>query len=371
MAKSLFILLALLSFVACGKKEYLPIEGHIIPMRYSTLLTMTECNGGYTVADIKDPWKGGIKRRYVLLPKGMAVPDDLPDGILLRTPLDRNLLLSTVHTHLFLQLGREQCVKGVCDAQYINDHYVKRGIDNGTIKNCGSSLNVNSEMIISLKPSAIWLLPYENGGYGKLEKIDAPLIECLEYMETTPLGQAEWIRFYGRLLGCGELADSIFNTTCERYETLRDSIARVEYRPTLMCEMMSSSAWYVPAGGSTMGQLYRDAGADYLFSYTQGSGSVPLSYETVLSQAKNADIWLMKYNAPTDRTYTTLLDDNKRYAHFMPYMKRNIYHSNQAYKRLYDETPFRPDILLEELAAIFHPHLFPDYKLRYYETMHE
>ena len=118
-----------------------------------------------------------------------------------------------------------------------------------------------------------------------------------------------------------------------------------------------------------MGRMYVDAGADYLFSWCKGSGSVPLSYEVVLDKAADADVWLFKYNSEVDRTYGSLQADFAGYSHFKPFVKRNIYACNTRNRHLFEETSFHPERLLKELVAIFHPSLLTDYTLLYYEKI--
>ncbi|MBR7166307.1 MAG: ABC transporter substrate-binding protein [Bacteroidaceae bacterium] len=359
------------AIVSCGNGGASPqnIVGDSVVMRYSSLLCIVECDG-YTVVDVKNPWSDGIMHRYILVDRECEVPPHLPMGTLLRTPLDSVLVFSTVHTRLMSDLGCADAVVGVCDSRYMEQPYIMRGISDGSIVDCGSSLNIDVEKVVQLSPQALFVLPFENGGYGKLDKLCYPLVECAEYMETSPLGCAEWMRFYGRLFGCGQRADSVFSSVCRNYECLRDSVAAgVEHRPTLLCELKSNSAWYVPGGGSTMGILYRDAGAEYLFDYDKRSGSVPLSFEIVLDRAANADFWLIKYGADEDKTYSSLLDEFAGYAHFKAFREHNIYACNVSRKRFYEETPFRPDVLLRELVAVFHPQLVCDTVLRYYEKM--
>jgi iron complex transport system substrate-binding protein len=188
-------------------------------------------------------------------------------------------------------------------------------------------------------------------------------------METSPLGCAEWIRFYGRLLGNAEKSDSIFNAVCKEYEELLQMTADITERPKLMCELKSSSAWYVPGNKSTMGQMYNAAGADYLFSEYDVNGSVPLSVEVVLDKAADADIWLLKYNSVFDKKYPDLLAEYDGYAHFKPFRNRNIYACNTHRNNIFEETAFHPEKLLRELVALFHPILLPEYKTLYYEKM--
>lgn len=372
MRKVFCSLLTALFVVSCAPgnpTEDAAFHGDTIPMRHATLLQMVDCNG-YTVADIKNPWNGSLLHRYILLDKDSALPTSLPRGTLIRTPLRNMLVFATLHVELIDELGCIDAVRGVCDSRYMTLPRVRRGILDGSVVDCGSSMNVNIERVVQLAPDAVWVLPFENGGYGRLDKSVYPVVECAEYMETSPLAGAEWMRFYGRLLGKGREADSLFAVVADSYIALRDTVSRrAAYRPTLLCELKNASAWYMPGGNSTMGRMYADAGADYLFAANGVSGSVPYAWETVLNRAADADIWLIKYGAQEDKTYSTLAAEFEGYSLLKPFRMQNIYACNVSRKRFYEETPFRPDLLLRELATIFHPELFVDVKLRYYEKM--
>lgn len=363
------ICLAVASCSGGARAVDVTVAGDTLAMRHASLLTIVECDG-YTVADVTNPWSGGVMGRYILVDKGASLPDGMPSGRVLRTPLDSMLVFSTVHAELICSLGCANAIKGVCEAQYMTQPSLVAGLADGAVADCGSTLNINVERVVQLSPQAVWVLPYENGGYGKLDKLPYTLVECVEYMENSPLAAAEWVRFYGRLLGCASVADSLFAVVESSYLSLRDSLARCTSRPTLMCELKSSSAWYMPAAKSTMGQLYSDAGANYLFSSYDGSGSVPLAFETVLHRAADADFWLIKYGG-AQKTYKSLAGEYGGYAHFRPYKERRIFACNLSERRFYEETPFRPDILLRELASIFHPDITDGYKRRYYEELEE
>ena len=329
---------------------------------------MVECDG-YTVVDVANPWGKNLLSRYILVPSDSALPANLPHGNLLRTPLQRVVLFSGVHACLLQEIGASGAIAGVCDSRYMYCSAVADGLAAGGIVDCGSSLNVDCEAVLQTGADAVFALPYENGGYGRLGSLGVPLVQCADYMENTPLGCAEWMRFYGRLFGLAAESDSLFTAVCTEYEILGCAAKSVGHAPGLMCELKSSSAWYVPCGESTMGRMYADAGADYLFSYCAGSGSVPLSYEVVLDKAYDADVWLLKYNSEVDMTYTSLLSDFAGYSHFKPFKERNIYACNTHYRHLFEETAFHPERLLKELVAILHPELLSDYTLQYYEKM--
>lgn len=369
-----FFLLLGIVLQSCGRvapAENIAAGGDTLPMHHSSLLQMIECDG-YTVVNVKNPWKkDAFLHKYILLSKDSVAPP-VPQGVtLLRTPVSNQLVFATLHAQLFVTLGCEDAISGVCDARYMSVPEVRANLDSGKIIDCGSSMDVNLERLLELSPEAAWVIPFKNGGYGKMERLDIPLVECVDYMETSPLGGAEWMRFYGRLLGVGERADSLFFSVCDNYERIKEAVASCATRPRLMCELKTGSAWYMPGGCSTMGQLYKDAGADYLFGDNGSSGSVSFSFETVLARADSADVWLVKYGADRDKSYSSLEQEFAGYALLRPFGERRIFACNVSRMRFYEETPFRPDILLEELACLFHPELNKEYKFRYYERLQE
>ena len=366
------IIVLLLSACSGGSKTSSAFEGKVLPLKYAENLTLIQ-GEGYTEAVLRNPWDTTtILRTYILVDKDKEVPDHLPEGTLVRTPLSKALVYTATHCNLIHELGAVKSIGGICEIQYIKVPEIVEGCKNGTIVNAGEGTNPDIEKIIDLHPDALLLSPYENsGGHGQVEKLKIPIIECADYMETSALGSAEWIRFYGLLFGREALADSIFAEVEKNYNEWKALAIAQPVKPRLMCEVKSGSAWYVSGGRSTTGKLYADAGAEYVFSSYPNAGGVPLSFETVFDKAQDADVWLMKYNHPTDKTYQSLQEDYAPYANFKAFKEKNIYHCNTAYRPYYEDFPFHPDRVLKDLIKIFHPSLLPEYELKYFSKLAE
>ena len=369
---SIVSLVLLLSACGGGSKTSSAFEGEVLPLKYAENLTLIQ-GDGYTEARLRNPWDTtSILRTYILVDKDKEVPNHLPEGTLVRTPLSKALLYTATHCNLIHELGAIKSIGGICEIQYIKVPEIVEGCANGTIVNAGEGTNPDIEKIIDLHPDALLLSPYENsGGHGQVEKLKIPIIECADYMETSALGSAEWIRFYGLLFGREALADSIFAEVEKNYNDLKALATAQQARPRLMCEVKSGSAWYVSGGRSTTGKLYADAGADYIFASYPNAGGVPLSFETVFDKAQDADVWLMKYNHPKDKTYQSLQEDYAPYANFKAFKDKNIYHCNTAYRPYYEDFPFHPDRVLKDLIKIFHPSLLPEHELKYFSKLAE
>ena len=211
------------------------------------------------------------------------------------------------------------------------------------------------EKIIDLSPDIILLSPFENsGGYGRLDHIGVPIIECADYMEVSPLARAEWIEFYGMLFGAEEQADSIFNDVETRYKALAEEAKGLDSHPTVMVDFPSGNTWYVPGGKSTIGRMIADAGGRYCFADDDNSGSVALSLEKVVSQCENADLWLFRYGGE-EKTLAGIANDYKVFSHLKAFADGNVYGCSTERTTFYESTPFHPDHLLEDFIAMIHP----------------
>ena len=236
-------MLLLLSACSGGSKTSSAIHGKIIPLKYAENLKLIK-GEGYTEAVLRNPWDTtSILRTYILVNKDKEVPDHLPEGTLVRTPLSKALVYTATHCHLIHELGAVKSIGGICEIQYIKVPEIVEGCKNGTIVNAGEGTNPDIEKIIDLHPDALLLSPYENsGGHGQVEKLKIPIIECADYMETSALGSAEWIRFYGLLFGREALADSIFAEVEKNYNEWKSLATAQPVKPRLMCEVTSGSA---------------------------------------------------------------------------------------------------------------------------------
>lgn len=370
-----FIGMVVLFLSACGgrsKATSALITGDTIPLRYAENLTLV-AYPEYTLATLRNPWDTlKTLHTYILVPAAKPLPAHLPQGTVVRTPLSKAVIYSSVHCGLVNNLGAFSSIGGICDLKYIKLPAVQEGVARGTIADCGDGMNPDMEKIIDLHPDAILLSPFENsGGYGRIDKLDIPVIECADYMETSALGRAEWMCFYGLLFGVTAQADSLFAEVDSSYQHLRQRANLSSVSLSVLSELKSGSAWYVPGGRSTMGRLFNDACGRYVFADDKHSGSVPLAFETVFDKAADADVWTIKYNRNRDMTYTDLKADYIGYTGFKAFKTRNIYGCNTAEVPFYEETPFRPDYLLADLIQILHPEIGDLGGLRYFCRLKE
>lgn len=374
---------------AAGMEE----GGDTLQMKYAQLLTIVSHDEqGYTEVKVHNPWKEGTElHRYILVPKGkegdatmaklagqahgegkaaatLGVKTDT-----VRTPLESNLLFTAPHCQLLTELGCQNAITGVCDKDYINIPDIKSRAQADAkvahpIMDCGSSMQPDIERIIALHPEALLISPFENnGGYGKLDKLRIPIIETADYMETSPLGRAEWIKLYGLLLSSSK-ADSLFSAIEKEYLQLKAEAAKLPLGLSILTERKTGNVWYVPGGKSTMGILLRDAHAKYIFADDQHSGSLSMSPEQIIAKGNQIDAWALKYFGGNALTKNDLLAEYQGYQALKAFQSGNIYETDTSCEPYFELTSFHPEILLREFIILSHPEAGDKFgKLRFYK----
>ena len=318
----------------------------------------------YTMVTVGDPWKGGVLHRYVLVPRESELPKDLPEGTIVRTPISNALVYSSVHTSLLDELGAIDAVRGIVDKQYFTDSVITAGVAAGKIADCGNSMNPTVEKVIEMQPDAILLSPYQDASYGQIASLDIPIIECADYLEYDPLGRAEWVKFYGELVGKRDEADSLYSAVVKAYNDMKEKAAAASNRPTVVTEMVISGVWNVPGGKSYMARILADAGGNYCWADDKNTGSLALDFNQVLAVAQNADFWFIKWtNINSLKDLQGAYDLNKEMAAFQ---NKRVYVCDTDKTHFFDRIPFHPEVLLREFAAIMHPELFSDIEPQMY-----
>lgn len=333
------------------------------------LLTMIRTDS-YIMAEVLDPWnQGNILGRYMLVDSAHTAPDSIPAGTtVIRVPLTNSTVYSSVHAGIIEELGALGSITGVADGSYFNMPSIISGITDGTITDIGSSMSPSLEKLIKLSPDAILTSPYQNAGHGLIDKTGSPIVECADYMESTPLGRAEWIKLMGALYGRYDRAAEIFDSVAVRYNTLKSIAANEERRPKVISESVTDGVWYVPGGNSYMAAMFADAGGDYPWSDDTSTGSLQLDYPAVYARAADADIWLIRTYG-YDLTLDNLASQYPLNKKIRAYGTGGVYAANTATSTLFEDFPFHPERLLHEYINIMHPGLLPDSTLHYYRLV--
>lgn len=328
----------------------------------------------YKVVTVLNPWASSEEIfQYVLVQCGTPAPSDYPDAQTIEVPAQSIVALSSTVLPGLVSMDLLEQLVAVEEFDYINTTAVRERIDAGTVAEIGSAPGMDMELLLELDPDLVVTFAYGSPDYDahpKLLEAGLPTVITADYMETSPLGRAEWIKFTALFFNQEEAAAQHFAETAERYEELAEIAANTEERPTVLTGINRGDAWRVSGGNSYFAQFLEDAGADFLWSDNDSIGSVPVDFEAVYERAADADYWL-----PNTGTWHTLADvaaEDPRYEGFAAYENGAIYNNNGRVNEFggndYWETGIsNPEMVLADLIAIFHPDLLPDHELVFFQ----
>ncbi len=292
----------------------------------------------------------------------------------IQVPVKRIVVNSTTHIPMLELLGEEITLVGFQNTEYVSSEKTRALINSGKIRELGLKAELNTEVLFDVSPEVVvgFAMSANNKTYQTIEKAGIPVVYNGDWLETSPLGRAEWIKFFGALYNKEKIADSIFTEIERNYLAIVTLAKKATEKPTVLSgAIMSKDIWNLPAGDSFVAQFLKDANTDYLWKNTAGTGSLSLSFESVYAKAKNADFWI----APGYfESKEQLLASNKKYAEFNAFKTDNIY--TFANKKgatggviYYELAPVRPDLVLKDILKITHPELLPNYELTFFEKM--
>lgn len=372
----IFILVLFTLFTSCqnDQKKSTVVKANYSAIKHAQTFDIQYFDG-YKKLTIFSRFKGdSIGESFYLISKNKAIPSSLKAEKIIKTPIEKIIVTSTTHIPMMELIDAENSLVGFPHLQHISSPKTRKLIDNEQIKELGSAEQINVETIINLNPDIIVSFNIDalSTSLNPVKKMGIPVITNSDWLENNPLGRAEWIKFFGVLLEKDSLANAKFEIIKSRYIALKQRINQEKTTDqTVLSGALFQDVWYVPAGDSYMATLFKDAGAKYIWEETSGNGSLPLSIESVLSKAGNADFWIAPGIFTTKKA---LLHDSPHYQHIKAFHENEIYaftksqHNNKAIL-FYELAATRPDLVLEDFYHIFHSKDSIHQKLHFFQKV--
>ena len=373
LCRFLWLTIALISLSCQNETKSVSIMASQNTIRHAKGFSIQNYDG-YTVVTVKNPWPKATKTyTYILKEKNGIVPDSLSQNPIISVPIKSIVVTSTTHIPSLEMLKKERTLVGFPNLDYISSEKVRARIEAGKVKELGMNQNLNTEVLLNLQPDVIigYGIDNNNPTLDNLQKSGLKVMLNGDWNEETPLGKAEWIKFFGALYGQQKKAEVIFSKIEKEYlKTIRIAQNALE-TPTILAGDMFEDRWYLPKGNSWGSLLLKEAKGRYLWAETTGTGSLSLSFETVLEKAKNADIWITSGQFSSLREMTSA---NPHYNQFKAFQNKNVYSFSGRKGKTggilyYELAPNRPDIVLKDIVVILHPELLKSYKPYFFQKL--
>ncbi|WFN37326.1 ABC transporter substrate-binding protein [Methanomicrobium antiquum] len=339
-----------------------------------------EYHNTYKVVTIKDPWDRTAKDlKYILVQKGEEIPQGYDNYKVVSIPVESVITLSTTQLPHIKELGEISSIKGHNGINLIFDEDFQKRFQNGSLAEIGSgALSMESqlkiEQMIELEPEIVFCSASNTDEYdnrGKLEEAGLRPAIVSDWMENTPLGRAEWIKFFAYFYNKEETANEVFEIIKNNYTHISNITRDISDKPTVFAGIDYQGTWYAPGGESYVAKLFRDAGGDYIITKGPETGSISLDFESIYEKAYDADFWL---NTGSGNSIEDILAMDSRYSKFKALKSGNVYNYNARVNDFggndyWQSAILNPDVILADLVEILHPGLLDRHNLYYYKNL--
>ncbi|SDB24257.1 iron complex transport system substrate-binding protein [Flavobacteriaceae bacterium MAR_2010_188] len=375
---SFFVLFLVISCKSDAKKiEEIPTTVSVEnKLDYASGFTFID-NGDIKILEIKNPWPKADKVfKYALINREKAAAITLDrgayDGIIL-TPVKSIVVTSTTHLPAIELLGVGNSLVGFPGTDYISSKYFRNRIENNELRELGKNEDINTEVLLDLNPELVVAFGVDGTSktFDLIKTANIPVIYNGDWVESSPLAKAEWIKFFGILFEKEAQADSIFKNIEAEYLKAKKIAANSGNSPSALSGALHQDVWYLPSGDSPEAQFFKDANIDYLWKDTSAKGSLGLSFEAVLEKAKSAQLW---FNPSYYSSLEQLEKSNPHYKEFDAFQNKQVYSfvnkKGATGGVLYYEEAFaRPDLVLKDIVKIAHPNLLPNYTPYFFQAL--
>ena len=380
-SKKIFCSVLVILLLACKTKrkensieESLDLSGEIA---YAKGFSIEKSTSGITTIKITSPWPNAESAfTYALIPKEklatITLNKDQYDAII-TIPVQRIVVTSTTHIPALEALGVAHTLVGFPDTQYISAEKTRKRIEKGLVKELGTNESINTEMTILLQPELVvgFAIGSQNKTYETLRRAKIPVVYNGDWTEESPLGKAEWIKFFAPFFGKEKQADQIFKNIEAAYLEAKELAKTAQQTPTALSGALYKDVWYLPGGKSWAAQFLKDANANYLWQDSPETGSLSLSWERVLERGKGANFWI----GPAQFTsYAAMAEASPHYGQFEAFQRKKVYtfantKGETGGLLYYELAPQRPDLVLKDLIHILHPMLLPNHQPFFFKPL--
>ncbi len=353
-------------------RDYFPVKSQVD----RAIGFSIEYHKNYKVITVNQPWKGAKEQfRYALVQCGTPNPTGFNENQIIQVPVRTVAILSTTHLAHLEKLGLIDRLVAMTTLEMVYDSKMQTQLDKNGVQDVGRNNSFNIEKLLMLSPDLITTYGTGNpatDSHPKLLEAKLKVAINAEYMESSPLGRAEWLKFTALFFNQEDKANQEFAGIVARYEKVAAIAKTAKTAPTVVTGFHRNGTWHMAGGKSYAAKYLEDAGAKYLWADDPSEGSNPLSFETVYLRGRSADFWL---NTSQDwQKREDIPKSDVRYRDFQAWQTGKMFNSNARVNNkggsdYWQSGVVNPDVVLADLVKIFHPELMPEHQLFYYKEI--
>ena len=309
---------------------------------------------------------------YVLVQCGTPPPPldgDLAGAEVIEVPVQNAIPTYYEDVTALYELGLDDKILAIPDVGFLEEKgkslptSVMDLVAAGEISEFGET--VSKEVFVAADPGVVFAYSvYGYEDHDLLETAGVPVVGVLNAAEATPLGDAEWVKFFALFFNAEADANDLFEQVSTSYLALKAQTASVPDRPEVVFISPYSADYFEAHTNSWGARLIEDAGGTNLLADDGPTSPQAISAEVVIDSGSKATLWLTEFSA-FDLTATKTALPSIPFDEFPAVANSNIWNIGQTAPDddvFYGTWSTRPDLLLADLVSLLHPDLVPDHK---------
>jgi iron complex transport system substrate-binding protein len=281
----------------------------------------------------------------------------------IKTPVEKIIMSSTTQLPALELLSLENSLIGFQGKKYIFSNKFKTTniVDVSFPLIPEQLLKINSDLVMSyqLNTSSVKLI-------NEMRKLNIPLVLNNDYLEKNALARAEWLIYVASFYNKEDEAQKLFQNIVDKYEDIKKKVVNITPRKKILVGDIQNGKWITCGGKSDLAQIITDAGGELLL-HNEEFSTQSMSLEALYLLQNKPDVWLTQNNW---KNRTGINKDSR-------YKKINIKNIFNNHKRIslngandyWEMGMTRPDLMLEDLAAVFYPKYFLKHNLFWYKQL--
>lgn len=258
-----------------------------------------------------------------------------------------SLAIQSVTYFAYLELiNKSSLIKGLSGLDYVAQSDIKKILKKNKVKEISNDGEILIEKLLKINPDLFLIYPYELKSAKQYNRKGIETLLVAEYLESTPLGRLEWVKFFGLIFNEYPTSQNIFNEKEKTYLKLKQNLDTLK---TVFFNLPFNDNWAMPSSQSVTVNLAKDAGLNYVYKQETSQDNLVLSKEKVWNDVMQSEYWIIIASRPKNYKLKDLLKEESIYKDFKAVKNNNVIFCNTSTTNYFTRGSVQPEIMLKDL----------------------
>lgn len=308
-------------------------------------------------------------RELILVPREKGIPAEYSDSIVIRTPVNNAVFLSSTQVCTFRAVDDAEIVShigGVCGGaeSWADIPAVAEGITNGDIIDVTGDASTGEpdyEKIAELSPDVVFVYSGEYGQQSQMAKLDELGINYAvdnEYLESDYMARMEWMRFILTFFNADDAVDEVMTNAQKTVDEAKAAIDGTEPVKIAVFNVYDGTVYGTSPDG-WFGTMLSDMNGVNVFA---DMPSTMLTLEAAYEAISTADVIVYSSTPSWCPGMEAVVSAFPQLTECKAYENNNVYQYTDLYWMGIDQS----DIMAADIAAVMFPEAFEGRELSYF-----